>query len=38
VGGWADLGVETLIACFGAVPFAMTATDDVELLAEALRP
>jgi probable F420-dependent oxidoreductase len=34
--GWADLGVETLIACCGAVPFAVTAVDDVELLAEAL--
>jgi probable F420-dependent oxidoreductase len=37
VAGWADLGVDTLIAGFGAVPFAVTAVDDVELLAEALR-
>jgi probable F420-dependent oxidoreductase len=35
--GWKDLGVETLIAGVGAVPFAVTAVDDVELLAEALR-
>jgi alkanesulfonate monooxygenase SsuD/methylene tetrahydromethanopterin reductase-like flavin-dependent oxidoreductase (luciferase family) len=35
--GWEDLGVETLIAGVGAVPFAVTAVDDVELLAEALR-
>ncbi len=31
------LGVETLIVGVGAVPFAVTAVDDVELLAEALR-
>jgi probable F420-dependent oxidoreductase len=37
VAGWADLGVDTLIAGFGAVPFAVTAVDDVEMLAEALR-
>jgi len=37
VAGWEDLGVETLIAGFGAVPFAVTAVDDVEMLAEALR-
>ena len=35
--GWADLGVETLIVGVGAVPFAVTTVDDVELLAEALR-
>ena len=35
--GWEGLGVETLIAGFGAVPFAVTALDDVEMLAEALR-
>ena len=35
--GWAAAGVETLIAGVGAVPFAVTAPDDVELLAEALR-
>jgi alkanesulfonate monooxygenase SsuD/methylene tetrahydromethanopterin reductase-like flavin-dependent oxidoreductase (luciferase family) len=35
--GWEDLGVETLIGGFGAVPFAVTAVDDVEMLAEALR-
>jgi probable F420-dependent oxidoreductase len=37
VAGWEDLGVETLIAGFGAVPFAVTGVDDVEMLAEALR-
>ncbi len=37
VAGWEDLGIETLIAGFGAVPFAVTAVDDVEMLAEALR-
>jgi probable F420-dependent oxidoreductase len=36
-GGWAELGVETLIVGVGAVPFAVTAVDDVEFLAEALR-
>ena len=34
---WAGLGVETLIVGLGAVPFAVTALDDVELLAHALR-
>jgi probable F420-dependent oxidoreductase len=34
---WAELGVETLILGVGAVPFAVTAVDDVELLAEVLR-
>ena len=34
---WEDLGVETLIVGVGAVPFAVTTVDDVELLAEALR-
>jgi alkanesulfonate monooxygenase SsuD/methylene tetrahydromethanopterin reductase-like flavin-dependent oxidoreductase (luciferase family) len=37
VAGWADLGVETLILGVGAVPFAVTAVEDVELLAEAAR-
>jgi probable F420-dependent oxidoreductase len=37
VEAWEQLGVETLIAGLGAVPFAVTATDDVESLAEALR-
>jgi probable F420-dependent oxidoreductase len=37
VAGWADLGVETLIVGVGAVPFAVTTVDDVELLAEAVR-
>ena len=37
VGAWADLGVETLIVGVGAVPFAVTTPDDVELLAEAVR-
>jgi probable F420-dependent oxidoreductase len=35
--GWAEAGVETLVLGVGAVPFAVTALDDVELLAEALR-
>ena len=34
---WEQLGVETLIVCPGAVPFAVTTVDDVELLAHALR-
>ena len=33
---WADLGVETLILGVGAVPFHVGASDDVDLLAEAL--
>jgi probable F420-dependent oxidoreductase len=33
---WSGLGVETLILGVGAVPFAVSALDDVELLAEAL--
>lgn len=33
---WEGLGVETLILGVGAVPFAVTAPDDVELLATAL--
>jgi probable F420-dependent oxidoreductase len=37
VAGWTDLGVETLIAGVGAVPFAVTTVDDVELLAGAVR-
>jgi probable F420-dependent oxidoreductase len=35
--GWDALGVETLIVGIGSVPFAVTAVDDAELLAEALR-
>jgi probable F420-dependent oxidoreductase len=35
--GWADLGVETLVVGIGAVPFAVTAVDDLEPLAEAIR-
>ena len=35
--GWAELGIETIVVGPGAVPFAVTAIDDVELLAEALR-
>jgi hypothetical protein len=35
--GWAALGVETLIVGLGAVPFAVTALDDLELVAHALR-
>jgi alkanesulfonate monooxygenase SsuD/methylene tetrahydromethanopterin reductase-like flavin-dependent oxidoreductase (luciferase family) len=34
---WAGLGVETLIVGLGAVPFAVTALDDLELVAHALR-
>ena len=34
---WADLGIETLVVGTGAVPFAVTAVDDVELIAEAIR-
>ena len=34
---WESLGVESLILGVGAVPFAVTAPDDVELLATALR-
>jgi alkanesulfonate monooxygenase SsuD/methylene tetrahydromethanopterin reductase-like flavin-dependent oxidoreductase (luciferase family) len=37
VAGWADLGVETLILGAGAVPFAVTTVEDVEMLAEAVR-
>jgi alkanesulfonate monooxygenase SsuD/methylene tetrahydromethanopterin reductase-like flavin-dependent oxidoreductase (luciferase family) len=36
--GWIDLGVETLIVGPGAVPFHVGTLDDVEALAEALRP
>jgi alkanesulfonate monooxygenase SsuD/methylene tetrahydromethanopterin reductase-like flavin-dependent oxidoreductase (luciferase family) len=35
--GWAALGVDTIIVGPGAVPFAATPVDDVELLAEAMR-
>ncbi|HLM16432.1 MAG TPA: TIGR03619 family F420-dependent LLM class oxidoreductase [Acidimicrobiia bacterium] len=34
---WSALGVETLIVGLGAVPFAVTALDDLELVAQALR-
>ena len=34
--GWRELGVETLILGVGPLPFSVTSTDDVELLAEAL--
>ena len=34
---WSDLGVDTIVADVGAVPFAVTTPDDVELLAEAFR-
>ncbi len=34
---WSELGVQTLIVGAGAVPFAVTAVDDVELLAETLQ-
>jgi probable F420-dependent oxidoreductase len=36
VAGWAELGVDTLIVGAGAVPFAVTGIDDVELLAHAV--
>jgi alkanesulfonate monooxygenase SsuD/methylene tetrahydromethanopterin reductase-like flavin-dependent oxidoreductase (luciferase family) len=35
VGAWRDLGVETLIADVGAVPFHVSGTDDVELVLHA---
>jgi alkanesulfonate monooxygenase SsuD/methylene tetrahydromethanopterin reductase-like flavin-dependent oxidoreductase (luciferase family) len=35
--GWSALGVETLIVGLGAVPFAVTDLDDLELVAHALR-
>jgi alkanesulfonate monooxygenase SsuD/methylene tetrahydromethanopterin reductase-like flavin-dependent oxidoreductase (luciferase family) len=35
-GSWAALGVETLIVGLGAVPFSVTALDDLELVAHAL--
>jgi probable F420-dependent oxidoreductase len=35
--GWADLGIETLVVTVGAVPFAVSTIDDVELLAAAVR-
>ncbi len=38
VAGWADLGVETVIAGCGAVPFQLAALDDAELLARVLHP
>ena len=34
---WESVGVESLILGVGAVPFAVTSPDDVELLATALR-
>jgi probable F420-dependent oxidoreductase len=34
---WGELGVETLIVGLGAVPFAVTALDDLELVAHTLR-
>jgi len=34
---WEALGIETLVAGVGAVPFAVTTVDDVELLAAAVR-
>jgi probable F420-dependent oxidoreductase len=36
VGGWADLGVGTVVAAAGALPFALASGDDVDLLAAAL--
>ncbi len=38
VAGWADLGVDELVVGAGAVPFAVTGPDDVELLAAAVTP
>jgi probable F420-dependent oxidoreductase len=37
VGGWEAIGVDELIVGLGAVPFAITATDDLELTAMACR-
>jgi probable F420-dependent oxidoreductase len=34
---WSELGVDTLIVGLGAVPFAVTALDDLQLVASALR-
>ena len=34
---WESLGIDTIIVGPGAVPFAVTTVDDVELLAEAMR-
>ncbi|MET0628391.1 MAG: LLM class flavin-dependent oxidoreductase, partial [Acidimicrobiia bacterium] len=36
VARWGELGVDTIVAGVGAVPFAITTTDDVEVLAHAL--
>lgn len=33
--GWADLGVSAVVACLGALPFAVTDVEDLELLAAA---
>ena len=35
--GWAGLGIETLVISTGAVPFAATTVDDLELVAGAIR-
>lgn len=32
LGVWSELGVSTVVACFGALPFAVTDVEDVELL------
>lgn len=37
VAGWSALGVETLIVGLGAVPFAVTALDDLQMVAHAVR-
>lgn len=37
LGAWRDAGVGHLIACLGALPFAVTAVDDVALLAAAAK-
>jgi alkanesulfonate monooxygenase SsuD/methylene tetrahydromethanopterin reductase-like flavin-dependent oxidoreductase (luciferase family) len=34
---WAELGVQTLIVCLGAVPFSVTDPDDLALVAEAVK-
>jgi hypothetical protein len=36
VGAWEDLGVSTLIVGAGAVPFALSSLDDVEMIARGL--
>ena len=37
VAKWEELGVDTLIAGIGAVPFHVAGTDDVEMLGQAVQ-